>query len=103
MAIIIQENKNNKMMMPLIIAAIVLIVSVFLIYQLFFSLAPESEVIETDGYKSATTFSQANLDVEAIVSSPIWDSINKESLVPPLITEVTSPKENIFQSFKIKK
>jgi flagellar basal body-associated protein FliL len=100
MAIIIQENGSNKMMIPLIIGVVILIAAAFIMYQLFFSIPPKAEIVETEGYKSATIFSQASLDVEAVVNSPAWDSLSKESSVPPLMTEVASPKENIFRSFK---
>jgi hypothetical protein len=99
MAIIIQENGNNRRMIPLTIGIAILIVVAFLMYQFFFSPVPEAEVIETEGYYSATIFSQATLDIESIINSPVWTSISEESGVPPLIKQIDSPKENIFKSF----
>ena len=99
MAIIIKDNGENRRIIPLTIGISVVIAAVFLVYQFFFSPAPQVDIVETEGYNSAAIFSQATLDVEAIISSPIWMSINAESEVPPLITGIDTPKENIFKSF----
>jgi hypothetical protein len=87
------------MMIPATVGIAVVIVAAFLMYKFFFSPVPKADVIETEGYNSAIIFSQATLDVEAVINSPAWVSISAESSIPPLITEIDSPKENIFESF----
>jgi hypothetical protein len=99
MAIIIQENGGNRRMIPLTIGLAVLAVVAFLMYQFFFAPTPEADIVESEGYNSATVFSQATLSVEEVINSPVWTSISARSNVPPLITGIDSPKENIFKSF----
>jgi len=100
MAIIIQDNPNKNALISLIIGLIALIGGAFLIYYLFFSSAPLAEdFARPDGYERASLFAQVNLDVESILHSPAWGFLQKDSLVPPLITEVITPKINPFQIF----
>ena len=104
MAIIIQENPNKNAFVSLIIGLAVLAGGAFLTYYLFFSPAPIAEdFARPDGYESASLFAQANLDVESVLHSPAWDFLQKESLVPPLITEIIAPKTNPFQVFIIRR
>ncbi len=104
MAIIIQENPNKNALISLVIGLAILTGGAFLTYYLFFSPAPRVEdFLRPDGYKSASLFAQANLDVESILHSPAWSFLQKESLVPPLITEILAPKANLFQTFIIRR
>ncbi|MFA4999124.1 MAG: hypothetical protein WC519_00015 [Parcubacteria group bacterium] len=99
MAIIIQENGRKGMIIPLLIGGAVLIVAALLAYYLFFSPAPIVDIIGSSGYQSTSVFSVATLDIDSVVNSQVWNAIQKESLVPPIVSEVISAKENPFQSF----
>jgi len=100
MAIIIQEDKKGKAIVPLIAGSVVLIAVAFLAYYLFFSPAPIVDVIGSSGFETTTTFSQAKLDVEAVVNSPVWTSLQRESQVESLNPQIISVKTNLFQSFQ---
>jgi len=102
MAIIIQEEKRKGAIVPLIAGSVILIAVSFLAYYLFFSPAPIVDVIGTPGFETTATFSQAKLDVEAVINSPVWTSLQRESPVPPLVTQIISAKTNLFQSFQAK-
>ncbi len=101
MAIIIQENPNKKALISLIVGIVVLAGGAFLTYYLFFSPAPLAEdFVRPDGYERASLFAQANLEVESVINSPVWGFLQKDSLVPSLVTEIIAPRINIFQSFR---
>jgi len=104
MAIIIQENYDKKIVETLIIGILILVGAAFLIYYLFFLPVPIAEdLARPDGYKNISFFAQADLDIESVMHSPTWRLLQKESLVPPLITEIIAPKANPFQTFIIRR
>ncbi len=104
MAIIIQENYDKKVLETLIISILIVVGAAFLIYYLFFLPAPIAEdLVRPDGYKNISLFAQANLDIELVMHSPTWRLLQKEPLVPPLITEIIAPKLNPFQAFIIRR
>jgi flagellar basal body-associated protein FliL len=100
MAIIIQEDKKKGAIIPLIAGSVVLVAAAFFAYYLFFSPVPIVDVIGTPGFETTETFSQAKLDVESVINSPVWTSLQRESQVPPLVTQIISEKTNLFQSFE---
>jgi len=102
MAIIIQENQNKGALVSLVIGILVLAGGAFFIYYLFFSPTPLVEdFAKPDGYESVSLFAEANLNTESVLNSPAWRFLQKNSPVPPLITEAIAPKTNPFQVFII--
>lgn len=100
MAIFFKENQNKGTLIVVIIGSISLIVIAFLAYYLFFSPAVTTEIIKSENYERASLFADARLDVDAVLNLPAWRVLEQESPVKPLITEVTSKKENLFQQFR---
>ena len=104
MAIIIQENQNKGALVSLVIGIIVLLGGAFLVYYIFFSPTPLVEDFDKpDGYEDVSLFAEANLDTESVLRSPAWNFLQKNSPIPPLITEVVAPKANPFQAFLIRR
>ncbi len=99
MAIFIKEDPSKSTIMAVALGALFLIIMAILSYYLFFSLPYRADITETEGYERASLFAGANLDVDSVLKLPAWGLLNQESLVPPLITEITSRRVNIFQKF----